>query len=343
MRSINKFFTVIFLLLFAVSTAYAGSGKRTGTASGAQLQIPVGARGIAMSGANVAASTGVEALFWNPAGVAILNSDVDVMFSHMNYFADIGVEYGAVAANIGEFGVLAFNVKALSIGDILETTTQHPDGTGKTFSPQMLTAGISYAKSLTDNISVGLTGTFISETLGEVEASGLAFSIGINYNNLADISGLSFGLVIKNLGPEMRYEGSGLNVDATGDNLTRSPGIFKATAAGFELPSTFEIGFAYKPMLDDMSALLVTGNFVNQNFAEDEYKLGAEYGYNDMFFVRGGYALSPNLESEEYVYGFSAGAGIKYNSNGLNLRVDYAFQEMEYFDGNHVFSVTLGL
>jgi uncharacterized cupredoxin-like copper-binding protein len=121
----------------------------------AQLLIPVGARGIAMGNANIASSTGVEALFWNPANVASMNRSVDVMFSHMNYIADIGVEYGAVAASVEGFGVLGFHVKSLSIGDIDVTTTEQPDGTGQKFTPQMLTAGVTFSRQLTDNIAVG--------------------------------------------------------------------------------------------------------------------------------------------------------------------------------------------
>ncbi len=46
----------------------------------------------------------------------------------MSYIADIGVECASVAVDFAEFGVLAFQLKALSIGDIPVTTVNTPDG-----------------------------------------------------------------------------------------------------------------------------------------------------------------------------------------------------------------------
>ena len=193
-----------------------------------------------------------------------------------------------------------------------------------------------------DNISVGVTANYISETLDRVTANGVAFNVGVMYNNLGNINGLSFGIALKNLGPQMQYDGSGLNVEAESDNLSLPPGIFKAESAAFELPSTFEIGFAYEPYFDRTNSVVVTGLFQNQNFSADEYKLGAEYAYNNLFFIRSGYAMSPNIEADEYIYGMTAGLGIKYQTGGLELNVDYAFREVDYFESNHVFSVSIG-
>ena len=47
-------------------------------------------------------------------------------------------------------------------------------------------------------------------------------------------------------------------------------------------------------------------------------------------------------ESDNYIYGFTAGAGINYDIEGFGIRVDYAFRDTKYFDGNHVFALTLG-
>ena len=176
MKNILKIL-LAFILLLAVD-AFAGGGKRTGTGGAAELLIPVGPRGIAMAGANLSTSTGIEALFWNPAGVSLMQNNADVMFSHMSYFADIGVEYGAIAANFEGFGVLSFSIKTLDVGDILITTTANPDGTGETFSPTFIVAGLSYSRQLTETISVGFTTNFISETMADVSATGVAFDVG---------------------------------------------------------------------------------------------------------------------------------------------------------------------
>ena len=340
MKSIKRIFILAFILLLALGDAFASGGNRTGTGGANQLLIPVGTRGIAMGEANISTSSGIESLFWNPAGVAKMEHSSDIMFSHMSYIADIGVEYGAVAANFEGFGVISFNIKSLSIGDIPVTTTLTPDGTGQTFSPQMLTVGVSYSKQLVEQISVGVTVNYITETLGDVTANGVSFNVGAIYDNLADINGLSFGLVMKNIGPEMKFDGPGLYTVADVNGLNRPPSNYKVDTAPFELPSSFELGFGYQPTLDESNTLMFSGVFQNNNFSDDEWKLGAEYGYNNIFFIRGGYEFSP--DAIDYLYGFTAGVGINYEVEGFAVRVDYAFRDVQFFDANHVFAVTLG-
>lgn len=342
MKKLISLFTIIFALLLMLDVAYAGGGNRIGTAGAAELLIPVGPRGIAMGEANAATSYGLESLFWNPAGVAKMNNSSQLIFSHMSYIADIGVEYGAVAANFEGFGALALSIKALSVGDIPVTTTQNPDGTGATFSPQMIVAGLSYSRQLTDNISVGLTSNFISETMGNVSANGVAFDVGVIYDNLADFEGFSLGVVLKNIGPQMTYDGTGLLVQASvvGD-LKRPPAYYSVNAAPFELPSNFQLALGYKRAIDQMNTLQFSGIYQNNNFSGDEAKLGAEYGYNNMFFVRAGYQLAVQ-ESDDYIYGFTAGAGINYNIEGFSIKIDYAYRYAQYFDGSNIFALTLG-
>jgi hypothetical protein len=340
MKSVLKMALVTAVLLAGAETVFAGGGDRVGTAGAVQLQIPVGARGIALGGSNIAATSGIDALFWNPAGVPLTDNSVDVTFSHMEYIFDVGVEYGAVAAKAEDIGTFAFSIKSLSIGEIDKTTTLHPDGTGATFTPQFLTAGVTYARLLTDNISVGVTATYISETMDLVSADGMAFNVGILYRNLADMQGLNFGVAIKNLGPQMQYDGSGLIYQADVDDLNRPPQYYKAEAAAFELPSTFEIGLAYAPVFAEVNQVKVLANFQNNNFAEDEYRMGLEYGYDGMFFARGGYVLSP--EDDNYAYSYSGGAGVKYDMGGSSVEVGYAYRHFEYYSGNHVFDITLG-
>lgn len=342
MKSIFKFTIIVFTLLLALDVVYAGGGNRTGTGGAAQLLIPVGPRGLAMGESNIATSYGIESLFWNPAGVARMGGSAGVMFSHMDYIADIGVEYGAVSANFEGFGIISLSIKALSVGEILVTTTQNPDGTGDTFSPQMMTAGLTFSKQLTERIAVGVTANFVSEVLGQVSANGIAFNVGVIYDQLASIDGLSFGVVMKNIGPQMQYDGSGLYTQADVTNFNRPPQFYKIDSAPFELPSSFEIGLGYKPVIDNMNTLQLSTSFQNNNFSSDEYKFGLEYGYNNLFFVRGGYQMAPQIESENYLYGLTAGVGLHTRLEGIDLKVDYAFRDVQYFDGNHIFAISVG-
>ena len=338
MKNILKIL-LAFILLLAVD-AFAGGGKRTGTAGASELLIPVGPRGIAMGESNLVAATGIEALYWNPAGVASMTNNADVLFSHMSYIADIGIEYGAVAANFEGFGAVAFSIKSLAVGDIDVTTTINPDGTGETFSPTMIVAGLSYSRMVTEAISVGITGNFISERMADVSASGFAIDFGVIYRNLGDINGLSIAVVLKNLGTEMKFEGPGLLQQGQIVDVNRPPNFYSVDAAAFEIPFNFQLAAGYSPVLDEQNALVFTSIYQNNNFSGDEYKFGGEYGYDDLFFVRAGYQLSP--DQEDYLYGFTGGIGINYQVEGFGVKVDYAYRQVEFFDANHVFALTLG-
>lgn len=330
------------MFLLTAGSIFADGGNRNGTAGASQLEIPVGARGIAMGGATMTGATGVEALFWNPADLARGSYATDVMFSHMGHIADIGVSYGAVGVNVGEFGSLAFSLKSLDIGDIEKTTVQNPDGTGATFSPSFMTIGATYSKLLSDRIAVGLTMNIISEKIDLVDATGVAFNIGISYHDLANIKGLQLGFVIKNLGTDMKYAGSGLNVEAKPDDYLRPTQNYKIDPASYEIPSALQIALGYDVRFDEHK-LNFAACFASNNYYSDEYNFGVEYGFNDMIFIRGGYTHAPNIDKDNRLYDFSAGFGLKYDLGGVGFKVDYAFRNTQYFDNGHVVQVGIGL
>ena len=336
-------FCVLLLVVVAVYRGDAGAGNRVGTGGAAELLIPTGTRDISMGGATIATSSGIEALFWNPAGAAKMSNDAALYVSHMNYIADIGVDYGAVSAQFEGFGVVSFSLKSLSVGDIAVTTADNPDGTGQTFAPQFFTVGLTYSRQLSDRIAVGVTTNLVSERLADVSATGVAFSVGVQYDNLGSVNGLSAGVAVKNIGPQMRFDGPGLNNLASVATQSRGPNYVKVQAASFELPSTIEFGLGYKTSFDDNNSLLLASTFQNNNFSDDEYKLGAEYSYENLFFVRGGYSFAQEeSDTRDYLFGGTAGAGVHTQLGSLDLTFDYAFRAAKFLDANHIFSVKLG-
>ena len=343
MKRLLGILIVVILVLVTLHEGIAGPGNRTGTGGAAQLLIPVGARDLAMGGSTISTTRGIESLFWNPAGVARSDNSANLIFSHMSYIADIGVEYGAVSGKFGELGTFALSVKSLSVGEIPVTTTENPDGTGQNFSPQFFTAGLTYSRMLSDRISVGLTTNLITERISDVSASGIAFNVGVIYDNLADFTGLSLGVVVKNIGPQMKFDGPALYQvgDVSGQN--RPPQYLKVETAPFELPASIEIGLGYRSVMSENADLLFSGSFQSNNFSEDEYRLGAEAAINKMFFIRGGASFAPDTpDDSEYIYCFSVGGGIAYNLGDADIAVDYAFRDTEFFSGNHVIAVRLG-
>lgn len=347
MKKITYSIGFIIILFFLIAeSVFAGGGRRNGTGGATELLIPVGARGIAMGSSTLSNSYGLEALFWNPANVARVGEySTNVLFSHMEHIADIGVQYGAVSTDIESFGSLAFSIKSLSVGEIPITTVSNPDGTGALFTPQFLTIGLTYARMLSDRISVGLTANLVSEKLDLVSATGFAFNVGVSYSSFADIPGLSIAFVMKNVGPQMQFDGPGMLIAAETPDLTRSGQLYKIDAASFELPSSLEIGMSYQHNINEQNALQVSGIFANNNFYGDELKGGFEYGYDKMFFIRAGYSFAYDMDSDYNTYGLNAGVGLNYDIGGVLLRVDYAYRAVQYegLGDNHIFSVGFGL
>ena len=332
---------LVVLMLFS-TTAFAGGRDRAGTASGVQLLIPVGARYIALGGAASAVATGVESIFWNPAGLADITGS-QAMFSYMPYIADINVTYGAVGINAGQLGTFAVSMKALDIGAIDVTTSDMPDGTGETFTPNFFTLTASYARKLTDRVKVGVNLNMINERFGRVSANGMGVDVGIQYKDLGGIEGLTTGIAVKNVGGQLKYGGSGLYREANDANADKTRSFLKIDAASFDLPSTFEIGLAYTRTVGEYASVTGAYLFQNNNYSDDESKVGAEFAFKDMAFLRAGYTMAPDKpEDFEYIYGLTFGGGVHLKTGGMDIYLDYAWRQVDMFDNSNVFSVKLG-
>jgi hypothetical protein len=308
--------------------------------------IPVGARGIAIGGSAMAFTTGVDAIYYNPAGLGRQTGGVEAMVSSMSYISDINVVYGALGVQAGDFGNLGFTMKSIGFGKIPVTTTLFPDGTGEQYSPTYLTIGATYAKSITDRISVGFTANLISERILEMSATGFAFNFGILYQNLAT-PGLNLGIAVKNIGPNMQFGGSNLQVSADAATGLRGTQNYYVVAASNEMPSDLEIALGYTKKLDDQNSAQIGVMFRNNNYSDDEYNVGAEYNFDNLFFVRGGYTMAPQSDKDllgdrGYIYDYSLGAGLHYNLTGVDLTFDYAYRHMKYFDGSNVVTLKIG-
>ncbi|MBI4811031.1 MAG: PorV/PorQ family protein [Ignavibacteriales bacterium] len=337
---IRKYFSVLLLLLIPllinVDMTYGGSEKRTGTAGAMELLIPVGSRGSALAGAINSLASGVEAIHWNPAGVAN-QKGVEAMFSTLTYIADIRLNYFAVTSRFGDFGTFGISLRSLDFGEIPITTVSLPEGTGGTYSPNYITGGLTYSREFTDRIHGGVTVKIISEKIVRTSAYGVAFDFGVQY--ISKESGIKLGVALKNLGPGMTFDGPDLEsfVSIPGQEEGSRQRALRLPGSEFELPSTLEIGLGYDYKVADQHMLTFAGDFQNTNFGNDEYRLGAEYGYNDLFFARGGYMMTQN--QDDNIYGPTFGFGINIPVEGSTIIFDYAYRHADYFDANQWFTV----
>ncbi|MDD3807543.1 MAG: PorV/PorQ family protein [Candidatus Marinimicrobia bacterium] len=344
-------FTLILViaLLFVWTVAEAGSSKRRGTAGAMELLIPIGSRNMAMGGADIAGVHGVEAGYWNPAGLAHINNRGEALFSYQKWIGDINTFYAGVVVQLGQLGSLGLNLNSLDFGEINVTTTDAPDGTGETYTPQYLTLGLTYSRQMTDRINFGASFKFISENIMRESASGLAFDAGVQY---AINERLRMGIAVRNIGTNMCFDGSDLEVKVQPPGSEPGAALrpLRVPLQEFEIPAQVELGLAYDVINQDIITWTVSGAFLNNNFSFDEYKLGTELVFNHMFAVRGGYVLAQNPDndsflshSEEYIFGPSFGFGLNYALNASTiLKLDYAYRMTKFFDSHQLITLSLG-
>jgi hypothetical protein len=336
----NKKIAIILTVsvLALASASMAGSDSRIGTAGAQELRIPIGSRGTALGGAIIADAVGTEAIFYNPAGVAMVEG-TEVMFSHLQYFADIDLNYFAFTKSIQDFGSLGFSAKILSVGEIIKTTwdQSQPEGTGETFNPTLAVLGVTYSRILTDRVTFGITGDFIAESIDQASANGIAFDFGVNYDT--KWNGLRIGIVAKNIGPEMHFSGSGFDYNAqtsSGQSAGSPDKTLTAQSASFELPSWIQFGAGMDFFKRDRNRGTAYGCFQSNNFSKDLWRGGVEYSYDEKYFLRAGYTLDDN--QEDYLYGFTFGAGVMLKLGGTDVTFEYSWNQTQYFDNNQYFT-----
>jgi hypothetical protein len=339
--------SVILAAMILIAASLEAQNKRMGTASGTQLLLPVGARDLARGGSTIAITSGVEAIHWNPAGLASMTKAAEGVFSLMSYIADISVDHAAVAASFGELGVVGVSVRSINFGDIKLTTRENPWGeSGAVFSPTFVTFGLTFARSLTDAISAGGSLKLVSEQIDRVSASGIAIDVGVQYKGVGGIRGLSLGVAVKNIGPRIQYDGSALLGTSRRTDGDRPDQKYKIETAANELPALFDVGLAYAGAASDNMLWNVSSSYTNMNLGLDEYRFGGEVAYtleSVQLFGRAGGGLVPDAQTDEqHIFGATFGAGLSYSTAGMQITIDYAYRSVKYFDANQVIAVKLG-
>ena len=104
---LKKYFLLI-VLFFALTISYAQQRKYVNEF----LNLGVGARGMGMSGAQVASVDDVTSAFWNPAGLNHIKTDFQLGLMHSEYFSSIAkYDYlGAAFPMKNKKGVLAVSL-----------------------------------------------------------------------------------------------------------------------------------------------------------------------------------------------------------------------------------------
>jgi|KNS9DCM_BmetaT_FD_k123_147556_1 hypothetical protein len=326
MKRLTKYTIAAFVATFLLMpSANAQTDLKKIGQTGLQfLKVDMHAKAAGMGGASIMTMNGADALFYNPAGAAEMETGLDFFASQVGWIADISYLATGVTKTMGNFGTVGVSLITANYGDILGTRVDagSEDGYIETgnLGVNASAIGLSWARALTDKFRFGGTVKYASQQLGESlmpetnktktnQAGGFAYDFGTMF--YPGYKSLKLGMSFTNFSEQFKYE-----------------------EEAFELPLTFKLGVAMN-LFDFIggpsnSALNFEVNAIHPRDYTERVHLGGEFLYGNMLALRGGYKTNYDQES------FSMGFGLKMSG----FRVDYAYSAMGDFDG--ISRITVG-
>lgn len=297
------------------------------------LKLPTDARMAALG--NITTVTGindVNAALRNPAELTGLHG-TPVSFTRVNWFADIAYNAMAGAFNLGSVGTIGLSARFLDYGDMKRTEyTTIEDAAAPTgirdvisddlgtFGASDMSIGLSYAREVTDRLSVGANLHYIREEIDDLSMSNFAFDVGTSYNT--GIKSLRLAMLIRNFGPDKKL----VNYN---EEIQREP-------ASIKMPAQFRLGAAFDAIDLEAHKVTLAVEGVHINDGPEKVNLGMEYGLLDFIFLRGGYKFNYDEES------FSLGAGLNISMGSTFAVINFAYVDFGQLDTVNMFSVALG-
>jgi len=329
--------TILCILLTVLVAATASAEWSKVGATGAQfLKIGVGSRYQAMGEAATATDNDVYAMYWNPAGLVEVEN-WSVSFTNVNWLADVDLNFVGVAHYFEDVGTFGFSATILGMDDQEITTFEEQDGTGEFYSASSYAMGLSFARQLTAKFAFGGSVKYVGERIHNERASAMAFDFGTML--YTGMSSLRIGMSISNMGPELQFEGTDLDVSYDEQNGTGANHAIGAAikTTPYEMPMTFRVGAAYDFVTGPRSILTVSGEIKHPNDLQQQGAIGAEFSFDSRFFLRGGYKI--NYDEEGLALGGGMNTPVTKNTT---LSIDYAWQDFGRLDNTHRFSVGFG-
>lgn len=295
---------ILYLALFILAVPEILWAAGAGSSGGAILNMPVGARAIGMGEAFTAQADDVSSLYWNPAGIALLNQS-QAAFMYNRFFNDFTYQNAAVAVPM-ENGGLGASLSYLSYGDIKAV-----DAAGNRTGDVNAYSGVATFGGawLGNNWSAGFNVKGIQEALADVKANGFAADMGATliYPNEVKGGTLRGAAAVRNVGPGLKF------IDQTDP-----------------LPTQWRVGVAAVEMMK--RKLNLSLDYGKERDANGAVYAGAEYLVIPHVALRAGYAGSDTEGS-----GLRAGIGFKFK----DFSFDYAYSHYGDLGFSHRYELSM--
>jgi hypothetical protein len=328
--------------LVFTSSLFAQAINKVGTAGATFLRIPVGAQAIGMGSAFVSMKNDPSSLYWNPSAISSIQKTT-LLVDHTLWLPGIYFDFVGLTLPLADIGTAGLSVGIMHTNDMEITTPDQPMGTGETFSASSFVFGVSYARYLTENFSIGGTFKYIRETIYNDYASAIGFDVGTLFQT--PFAGIRLGASISNFGSKIQMTGEDLYIPAVISNQqgTNQSITAKLNTDAFDLPLIMRIGISDEVIKSEDFRLTLAMDGVSPNDNAQSVNVGGELGFlNDKFQLRGGYKdlFLPNNEAN-FTFGLSL-----HEINLLGdvfVTVDYAYQNFVHLGNSSRFSLQIKL
>lgn len=312
------------------------------------LRISPDARAGGMGDLGVATMPDANAQFYNLAKYPFAKNNSGIGLTYTPWLKDLGLNDVFLASlagykKIDETQSISGSLRYFNLGNI-EFTDNFGNSLG-TGRPRELGLDFGYSRKLSDNLSLGVGLRYINSALANAQIGGVAYKpgnavsgdLGIYYvSNPEDLTGLSLGLAMTNMGSKISYTGDAAQKDFIPANMTLGAMYTVISNEVNRLSLGMDIHklmVPTPPLLGDSAAMIdyrsksVVGSWFSsfgdapggfsEEFKEFAFSLGGEFIYNEQFAVRAGYFYeNKNKGNRQY---FSMGAGFRYNNLDINL------------------------
>lgn len=369
----NRFFVSavsILLLSGSIISVYGQKGgttvlgtdttNRSITTSMSFLNFAPDARSAALGDAGVALSPDANATYWNAAKLPYVKEDFGVSLSYTpwlrNLTDDMYFTYLTGYKKIAKGQVIAASIQYFDLGTI-EFRNDQGALTG-TFPSREFMGGVTYARQLGENFSIGVTAKYISSNLA---GNGLVNNVSIKPASTAaaDVSAYykkefkneevgsnltwSWGLNISNIGGKVSYGsddkffiptnfklGTGISYTADGRNrfnfvldanklLVPTPPVYK-TVNGQQIVTQGRDPRNLSALSGIFGSFSDAPNGFSEEIKEVMISAGVEYWYNDVFAARFGYFTESKMKGDRKY--FTVGFGARFQER---YAVDFAY------------------
>jgi hypothetical protein len=325
---------------------------RVGTTSAEFLSIGYGSAGCAMGDAYVSAVNNVSGVYWNPAGLSLMEQN-EALFNYQPWLADINTFFVSTGLVLPSLGVIALGVIGVDYGEMDVTTVDRQDGTGERFSAKDYAFAFSYARQLVRWFGFGATAKYITSTIWHETASAFAVDLGVIIQTpffafqKEGGRGMKIGMSLSNYGTPLKY--NGLDLMRSHDELPFEGGNYQDAKVKFEtdsweLPLIFRIGVSMTPIRYKNHELIIAADALHVNNNNETINLGVQYMFFapglGRFYLRGGYR-SLFLKNSEFGPTFGVGLSREYLNN-KNIEIDCTYRDVGELGVVPMFSVAIG-